>query len=405
MIAKIEFNPKDKKIFQESFFALSVTMLGGLLTGLFWSSFFNSFIQIAGIIALIPVISEMRGNISGIFTSRLGTGLHIGFIKPSFTQRSKELNNSINMNIILSLLIPLWVAIVVFVFTFLNNNSTPLIRFIIIGIVGSLIAGSLQIVLTLSISFLVFKRGMDPDIIVYPTLSLIADIITVLSIFVAFNAEKIIFPFLNKFVQAIFELIFVTIFLAFLFIIFSRPIRSKFEFELLNLLGESVPILLLTVPIGAVVGIILDENIPYQGIILILPLFMAFTGATGSIVGSTFTTAYHLGQPLKHLYLNIPIIILTISAILGIILGVGGFLISTSLHFSLPTNYSLLSYVILCLLTALITAIFSIINALILGNITFKRGIDADNVIVPITSTIGDLVAILSFVMLLAIIQ
>ena len=57
----------------------------------------------------------------------------------------------------------------------------------------------------------------------------------------------------------------------------------------------------------------------------------------------------------------------------------------------------------ICWLTGLITTLFSIINSLLVGNITFQRGIDADNVIVPFTSTIGDLVAIISLVAVTAI--
>jgi cation transporter-like permease len=130
---------------------------------------------------------------------------------------------------------------------------------------------------------------------------------------------------------------------------------------------------------------------------------MSYTGATGSIVGSTFTTSYHLGQPMKHLYFNSPLIILFIGSILGLILGITSFFIATTLNFSLPNNFSLISYLFLCLFTSLITTGFAILNSLILGNISFKRGIDADNVIVPLTSTFGDLVTILSFVILLSL--
>ncbi|MFV2015718.1 MAG: magnesium transporter [Candidatus Heimdallarchaeota archaeon] len=391
-----------EKFFRESFLALSVTVIGGLLTGIIWSSLYDSFLLLAGVIALIPVISQMRGNISGIFTSRLGTGLHLGYISPSFTKRSNELNNSILMNVILSFLIPIWVAFVVYLFNFIGNGQTPFFRFLIIGFLGSIFAGSVQIIITLFIAFKVYKKGMDPDVVVYPILSLTADIITVLVIFVAFNIENFLYIHVNFFFQILLEMIFIFIFILFLIIIFSRPIRSKIDFELVNLLAESVPVVLITVIIGGIVGIILNDSIPYQGIILILPVFMAFTGSMSSIVGSTLTTAYHLGSPMKQFYINIPLVLILVGSILSILLGIIGYSISILLGFSLP-NESLIFYLAISFFTGLFTTIFSIIISLILGNITFKKGIDADNVIVPITSTIGDLVAILSMVLLLFI--
>ena len=44
------------------------------------------------------------------------------------------------------------------------------------------------------------------------------------------------------------------------------------------------------------VGIILNTSLQYGSLILILPIYMAYTGNLGAIVGSKFTTAYYLGS-------------------------------------------------------------------------------------------------------------
>ena len=56
-----------------------------------------------------------------------------------------------------------------------------------------------------------------------------------------------------------------------------------------------------------------------------------------------------------------------------------------------------------CWVSGFIATIFSISNSLIVGNISFQRGIDADNIIVPLTSTLGDLVAVISIVLILSV--
>jgi cation transporter-like permease len=95
----------------------------------------------------------------------------------------------------------------------------------------------------------------------------------------------------------------------------------------------------------------------------------------------------------KNVYFIEPLIIFIIGLFLSTILGLVAYSLSILLDLSLP-NRNFLSYLIICWVAGIITTGYSIISSLIVGNIVFRKGIDADNVIVPFSSTTGDLIAI-----------
>lgn len=399
-------NSQYVKFFRESIIALGITVFGELITGSLWGSFYAKFILIAGIIALIPVISENRGNISGIFTSRLGTGLHLGSIKPSLTKRTKELNNTILMNIVLTLSLPVWTSLVVFTFFTVGGGSTTFFQFFLIAFGTAFILVFVQPILTVLISFIVYRKGLDPDVVVYPVTSVIADVLTTIALYISVSIEVSFFPTSNTdIIEKVVELTVLTYFLILLVIVFSRKFRNrvKITFEFLDLLKESLPIIMISIMIGATVGIILNNQITDASILLILPIYMSFTGAVGSIIGSKFTTSYYLGSLSTNrgkieMYISSPLILIIVGMFLSTALGIVAFNISSYLNFSLANSVTIVNYVLSCILIGIVTTSMAIVLALTLGNVSFKWNLDADNVIIPLSTTLGDLIAILSVI-------
>ena len=380
-----------------------------MITGSLWVLLTPILAGIAGILALLPVIANMRGNLSGIFSSRLGTGLNLGLIKPKFSERTNDLNKTIASVIIASLITPIWVSLVIWFLSSLTpGTATPLSNFLIIAITASIFSLTLSIPITLVISFNIFKRGIDPDTLGYPLLSNIADIITVIGIIVGFLVNLLLKDVLLKDFGIFFEIIAVLFLLAFLVYTFGRS-KTRDQFKVFNLLYEIIPVLFIVTIIASFSGIIFNENLSYAGIIMIVPVFMAYTGATASIIGSRYTTAYFLGSlqtssGKKSVYITDPIIITLIGFGLSTLLGVIAYSIASFFHLDLPKP-DLLSYLIICWITGIITTTYSIISSLFVGNFVFRKGIDADNVIVPFSSTTGDLVAIIAILFSLFLIR
>lgn len=62
----------------------------GLLAGTFIFLYFDVFTLAPWALALFPGILSIRGAIGGLFSGRLSTGLHLGTIKPSYTENTRE---------------------------------------------------------------------------------------------------------------------------------------------------------------------------------------------------------------------------------------------------------------------------------------------------------------------------
>ena len=383
-------------------------MLGSLLTGSLWAFLSPTLAGIAGILALLPVVANMRGNLSGIFSSRLGTGLNLGLIKPKFSERTNDLNKTIISNIIASIITPIWVSLVIwFLSNLTSETETPFGNFLIIALIASIFSFTLTIPITLFVSFNIFKRGIDPDTLGYPLLSNVADIITVLGIIVGFTINSIFKESLLEIFNVFLEIIAIFVLFTFLIYTFGRS-KTRDQFEVFNLLYEIIPVLFIVAIIASFTGIIFNENLSYTGVIIIVPVFMAYTGATASIIGSRYTTAYFLGSlqttsGKKAVYVFDPIIITFIGITLSTVLGITAYSIANFAHLDLPKP-DLFSYLIICWITGFITTTYSIISSLFVGNYVFRKGIDADNVIVPFSSTTGDLVAILAIMISLFLI-
>ncbi|MFX1451796.1 MAG: magnesium transporter [Promethearchaeota archaeon] len=164
---------------------LSVCALGEMLTGTFLES---GITYLPGLLILIPAILQMRGIISGSFTSRISTALHIGTIKPQFKSNTKIFYQNIYAILFLSLFTPVLAAFLSSLISeILHVNNIGFLAYLFIAIVAGLISGFIQLFISIASGIIIFNRGLDPDIIVFPLLSVIGDILSVFSLVFACN--------------------------------------------------------------------------------------------------------------------------------------------------------------------------------------------------------------------------
>ncbi|RJS88199.1 hypothetical protein CW705_09400, partial [Candidatus Bathyarchaeota archaeon] len=88
---------------KQSFLALSLD-LGGLLAGSIFLLFSNMFSVAPWLIMIYPSIISMRGVIGGFFSGRLSTALHLGTIRPTLLNNTRDFKILIFSVIILTVL-------------------------------------------------------------------------------------------------------------------------------------------------------------------------------------------------------------------------------------------------------------------------------------------------------------
>ena len=138
--------------------------------------------EIPGLIVIIPAIIALRGNISTAFGSRLGSAYHLGVIDAD-NLWNEELKQNIIGSLMLSFLVSIIIGILAYVSSILMKVYPNPVKLISIVLIAGIISGIILTLLTISIIYLVFKRGYDPDNITGPALATFGDIITMLCIF------------------------------------------------------------------------------------------------------------------------------------------------------------------------------------------------------------------------------
>ncbi|HUX99189.1 MAG TPA: magnesium transporter [Candidatus Deferrimicrobium sp.] len=164
-----------------------LSALGSIGAGFLLGTQTETISNLPGLLVLFPPLMAMRGTISGAFSARLSTALHLGTIKPSIRNNTSTFKKNFIFVIILVAIIPIWVGVFAFLVSSLFNvggesGHLSLLGFILIAEFSGILSGFLQATITILVSILTYRRGLDPDIVVSPIIFATGDFIGVLTI-------------------------------------------------------------------------------------------------------------------------------------------------------------------------------------------------------------------------------
>ena len=380
---------KDRLIetFKQSFLALAFD-LGGLLAGSILVAFSDILSLAPWILIIYPSILSMRGVIGGFFSGRLSTALHLGTVQPSFLNNTRSFRVLVYSTVILTLQSSLMMGALAYFInvSFWGTGTIESLR--IFSAILTTMGLSLLFVspVTIGISILSFKHGLDPDIIVYPVMSTLGDILVTLCFVLSL---KVIFSdFLVPLLAWLFDAVFILL-VVFLLLKYRRAeglSRTIKEFSL-----TLIVVTLIVNLTGNLLGRISELIGGKEEIYVLYPALIDTIGDVGSIVGSTMTTKLALGtadSSLKSIGNNLP--------------EIGGVLISSAVWFLLFSSASLYLVHRIIVLNDLfvLAAILSSLNILAgpimamisysLAVLTFRNGLDPDNFVIPCESSLSD---------------
>lgn len=169
--------------FKEILYSEVISLLGGLFAGTIIAVYTDKLLLIPGMLILLPGFLEMRGNISGSFSSRLSAGLFLGVIKPK-KEMTRITKGNLAASFFLAIVISLVLGLVAFLFSYLVIGSVN-IQLILLPVIAGIIANALEIPLTLSATFYLFRKGHDPNNIMGPFVTSTGDITSILSLLLA----------------------------------------------------------------------------------------------------------------------------------------------------------------------------------------------------------------------------
>ncbi len=386
--------------FGQSILSLSFNF-GGMLAGTL-AVYFSVFSITPWAIALFPGILSVRGAIGGLFSGRLSTDLHLGTVKATYTKNTKSFYLLLRSVIVLSFVsaIMIGTGASIFGLFFWKANIMDLIE--ILAVVVATMGLSVLFVppITIAVSVISFRRGLDPDIIVYPIISTVSDIIDTACYIFSLNVFFKVASFGNYLIW-LFDFVF-------LFIVIYMLVKNIKEKEFVETIKEFLLTLLSVTFIVNVTGSLLvrvSEAIGNrQEMYVVYPALIDTVGDVGSIVGSTATTKLALG-------LTKP----SFSSIKEHIIEVGGawsasmvlfisYAAISSLTSGVRTWGNLMSFVSQLLTTNILAVSVMILIAYAVAIFTYRRGWNPDNFVIPIESSLADSVTTASVLIALALI-
>ncbi|MDD3791645.1 MAG: magnesium transporter [Candidatus Bathyarchaeota archaeon] len=352
-------------------------------------------------IALYPAVISIKGVITGVLTGRLSTALHLGTIYPKFLGNTKSFYRLISATIVLTLATSVTISLVSILFgTLFWGVTLTELPAILTVMVATLSVSLLIALITIKGTFISFKKSLDPDIIVYPATATATNIIITLLYIAVLNLyfsgptgqwAIIIFGLINVFLVAL---------------VLPKNIK---ETEFRSIIKEALPTMILIAFIVNVTGTLLKGISNIAGdrreIYTLYPAIIDVIGDAGLVVSSAATMKLTLGilsptfSSIKHHAKNI-FSAWTSSLIFFVVLGVLSLMINSIFAFD-----SIMNLLTLLVIANIIAFAANVIISYGISILSFKRGLDPDNFVIPIGNSIADALTTLAiFITMLFII-
>jgi mgtE-like transporter len=376
-----------KSFIRESLVAVLLSLVIVVMAGVLFSSMREALLLLPGLVLLVPGALAMRGNIYASLGARLGTALHTGQLSPN-DKGPTMLREEVLVVLVQTLLGTLFLAIVGRMAAILLGIPTvSMVDLAVTAMVGALLAGAVELFVTVRVAMSAHQKGWDPDNVTAPIISAVADLVSIPSLLGA----AVLVVWMPGWLTS---LIFIILILA-LFALVAIVARGDHE-RATTVLAASIPVLLVVLIIVLLPAIMLErmveELVANPTILILIPPFVAVAGNLGAILASRLSSAAHLGlitlrgSPDRLVYQNLGVIlllsILTFGA-LGMLTHITTFIIDVE-------SPGLSTLLIITLLGGLVVTAATSLAAYKVTAYTFVKGDDPDNVVIPIITSTMD---------------
>ena len=132
----------------------------------------------------IPVVNSVAGNIGSVLGARLASGLHVGYITHSFSD--KEMHNNLVVSLLIGFFTYFILAIVIYLVALFSKiaEDIALFEFVSIIVVTGFLLICVVAIISVLTAFISFRRGFDPDDMVAPVVTTVGDIMGILFLFI-----------------------------------------------------------------------------------------------------------------------------------------------------------------------------------------------------------------------------
>ncbi len=173
-------------VYRQALPVIVVSLVAGLFAGTILGSeaMRDGIESVPGILVLLPAFLATRGGVYGSLGARLSSGLHQGVIEPRFTL-DKRLSNAVIASFINGMVVSVFIAVVAFLVLWILAGGGNLLQLVGIMIVSGFLSALLMLSALITVVFVGYRRGLDPDNIVGPLVTTLGDVFGVVFLLVA----------------------------------------------------------------------------------------------------------------------------------------------------------------------------------------------------------------------------
>lgn len=171
-----------REIFKESAPLLSLMAFIGIMGGQILYEIEDTLLAIPVFLVILPMMNGLGGNLGAILGARISSGLHSGYISPNLFD--KEMGVNVYLTTIMGGITYTTVALGVAASTSVIDLNVMAVNLILIIVGAGAIITVSTVLLTVLVSLWSYKKRLDPDNIVIPVITTLADFISIIALFV-----------------------------------------------------------------------------------------------------------------------------------------------------------------------------------------------------------------------------
>jgi mgtE-like transporter len=274
---------------RQSLVALGVSLLASLVAGLTLGAISDTLEELPGLLILIPAAIGLRGTVFGSLGARLGTAIHSGTFRLSARR-----DTVVGQNVLAAGALTVFAAVALAVMAkvvsvgFGAERSISIADFVVISLVGGLISSIVVLALTVALAAGSARFGWDPDNVTAPLVTASGDMVTLPALFLATYLVDIdlVTPLLALvgLVAGVGALV--------------AGMASKLPLTR-RIVRESVIVVVGAGILSLIAGHTLEQRLDSlaerPALLALVPPFLAAAGAIGGIMSSRLTSKLHLG--------------------------------------------------------------------------------------------------------------
>jgi mgtE-like transporter len=172
--------------YREALPALTASIVGGLVAGVVLGGMRADLRDVHGLLVLIPALLATRGSVYGSLGARVSTALHQGLVEPQFTSVDDRLLAASTAALGNGVLASVFAAAAAYaILSFLAEPVSSLWTLVGIAFVAGVLSGIALTIVVVSVVFVGYRRGRNPDTLVGPVVTTTGDVFGMLFLLIA----------------------------------------------------------------------------------------------------------------------------------------------------------------------------------------------------------------------------